>query len=194
MSVEGLERPVGVWRAVRRLGDYKLREALWPEVIFASLIGGVGAVLVVRATKVSERIDAMGDVLALSGAFLAVVFAALAIVVSLPSTSYLKTLGDTQGGGMRIFLDPFLVAVGTQIAVVLIAIGYRFAATDVDWKIEHGVFYVVGFLFVFGVLDLAGLARQLVKHGVLRAVDAAINEDERAQREAQIRRLPDRRA
>jgi hypothetical protein len=109
--------------------------------------------------------------LALSGAFLAVVFAALAIVVSLPSTSYMRMLEETPDEGMRKFLDPFLVAVGIQVSIILIAIGYRLVASELMWWIEHAAFYVIGALFTFGLLDLAGLARQLVRHGV-RAVDA----------------------
>jgi hypothetical protein len=30
---------------------------------------------------------------------------------------------------------------------------------DVSWWIEHAVFYVIGLLFVYGLLDIAGLAR-----------------------------------
>jgi hypothetical protein len=191
MAIEGLDRPVGVWRAVRSLGDYKLSEALWPEVTLSVVIGGAGSVFVVRGTDVAARVDAMSEVIALAAAFLAVTFTALAIVVSLPSTSYLKTLGETEGGGMRKFLDPFLVAVGTQVALVLFAVGYRFVADVVPPPLEKGAFYLMGFLFVFGLLDIAGLARQLVRHGVLRAVDAAVTEAEQGQKTAAVRRLPD---
>jgi hypothetical protein len=190
-KIPGLRRPVGVWRAILALGDYRLKDALWPETALGLLIGGGGAFLVVRSTDVGERIGAMGDVLALAGALLAVIFAALAIVVSLPSTSYLRMLGETTGG-MRKFLDPFLVAVGTQIALLLLTLAYRFVADDVASWIEHAAFYVIGTLFVFGVLDVANLARQLVRHGVLRAADAAMAVDPEGEG-GDVHRLPDRR-
>lgn len=175
MGDSDLRRPVGIWRA---LGEFKLREAVWPEGLLAALLGGGGAALIVSATPVAERVGAAGDVLALAGAFLGVVFTSLAIVVSLPSTSYLRMLGQTPDGGMRRFLDPFLVAVGTQILIVLTAVAYRRLAGDVAPWIEHVAFYALGFFFVFGVLDIASLARSLVRHGVLRAEDAALAEEE----------------
>lgn len=150
--IEGLRRPVGVWRAVAALGDYRLKEALWPEIMLALVIGGGGSVLVVRSTGLAERTSTMNDLLFIAVALLAVVFAALAVVVSLPSTSYLRMLGETPGGGMRKFLDPFLVAVGTQIALVLLALAYRFVADDLAAWLEHATFYLIGFLLVFGLL------------------------------------------
>jgi hypothetical protein len=190
--VEGLRRPVGVWRAVIALGDYPLKQALWPEAILALVIGGGGSALVVRATTTSERIGAANDVLVLAAALLGVVFAALAIVVSLPSTGYLRMLGETEDGGMRKFLDPFLVAVGTQIVLLLLAFAYTLVAEAVPWWGEHATFYVMATILVFGLLDVAGLARQLVRHGVLRAADAALSEQEQ-QRTADVHHLPERR-
>ena len=38
---------------------------------------------------------------------------------------------------MRRFLDPFLVAVGTQIAIILLAVAYRLVSGDVAKWIEH---------------------------------------------------------
>jgi hypothetical protein len=193
MSGDDLARPVGIWRA---LGDFKLKDAVWPEGLFAVVIGAGGSALAIGATTPAERADVMGNVLALAGAFLAVVFTALAIVVSLPSASYLRMLGQTPEGGMRRFLDPFLVAVGTQIAIILLAVAYRLVSGDVTKWIEHVSFGVVGFLFVFGVLDLAALARQLVQHGILRAADAAVpnhgvNESGVGDKgTGQVRRLP----
>jgi small-conductance mechanosensitive channel len=191
-QVEGLRRPVGVWRAVIALGDYPLKQALWPEAILALVIGGGGSVFIVRATTASERVGAASDVLVLAAALLGVVFAALAIVVSLPSTSYLRMLGETEDGGMRKFLDPFLVAVGTQIVLLLLAFAYSLAAEAVPWWVEHAAFYVMATVLVLGLLDIAGLARQLVRHGVLRAADAAVSEEEQ-RRAGDVHRLSERR-
>jgi hypothetical protein len=192
VNLDDFDKKIGVWRAVARLGDYKLKEAVWPEAVLAVVIGGGGAALAVRGTDLKDRLDVMGDVLPLAGAFLAVVFAALAIVVSLPATSYLRMLQQTPEGGMRRFLDPFLVAVGVQVLLLLLVLGYRLFADSVSWLIEHGAFYFIGFLFVFGLLDIVNLARQLVRHGILRAVDASIEDDE-DQTGGRVRRLPERR-
>lgn len=186
---EDLAQPVGIWRA---LGEFKIKDALWPEGFFGLVLGAGGSVLVVTATKEVERASAVSTVLVLSGAFFGIVFAALAIVVSLPSASYLRMVQGTPGGGMRRFLDPFLVATGTQVALLLLSVAYQLLASHVSPSVEHVVFVLIGFLFVFGVLDIAGLARQLVRHGVLRAVDAELEVDHQEQSDGSVRRLPRR--
>jgi hypothetical protein len=165
---------VGVWRAVL---DLRVKHLLWPEGLPALLIGGGGAFLVVRATEAATRVAVMGDLVALAGALLAVSFAALAIVVSLPSSRYLRAMSEVRGG-IHSFLDPFLVAIGTQLAIILLALGYELFASHIPWEVEHGVFYVLGFVFVFGLLDVAALARSLVRHGVLRSMAAAVEDVE----------------
>jgi ABC-type Fe3+-siderophore transport system permease subunit len=168
-----VEDPVGVWRSIFELGNYRFREVIWPELFFALLLGAGGAVAVIQSTRLTERTSAVADLLGVSAALLAVVFAALAIVVALPASRYLAVLGETEDGGMRVFLEPYLVAAGTQIAIILVALAYRMLATHVPAAVEHGAFYALGFLFVFGLLDIANLARQLVRHGIFRAADAA---------------------
>jgi small-conductance mechanosensitive channel len=194
MSSEPTPQPkVGVWRAVAGLGDYKIKHLLWPEGIPAAVIGGGGAVLVARGTDVNARHDAAGTVLPLAGGLLAVVFAALAIVVAIPTSRYLAMLYQTPNGGLKRFLDPFLFAVGTQIAIVLLALGYTLGAGAVSWQLEHAAFYVLGFLFVYGLLDIAGLARSLVRHGINRAKDA-MHEAVEEESGGQVRQLdPQRR-
>lgn len=190
MSRDSVTEPVGIWRAI---GEFKLKEAVWPEGVVALALGGGGAAIVIGLTKPGARADAMSDVLVLAGAFLAVIFTALAIVVSLPSNRYLRMLDETPDGGIRRFLDPFLVGVGTQLAIVLLAVAYRLVSADVAKWIEHVAFGLVGFLFVFGVLDIAALARQLVRHGLLRAAEAGLPEDEPGDG-GTVRRLPERQA
>jgi hypothetical protein len=51
--------------------------------------------LAVQATDLKARTDVMGVILPLAGTLLAVIFAALAIVVSLPSMSYLRMTGGS---------------------------------------------------------------------------------------------------
>ena len=185
---------VGIWRAFAGLGNYRAKHLIWPEGVPAVLIGAVGAALVTRSTVVADRTDVMGDLVALAGALLAVVFAALAIVVSLPSSRYLRALQETEDGGIQRFLDPFLVAVGTQIVVLLGALGYGLMATHVPWWVEHVIFDTLGFVFVYGVLDVGALARSLVRHGILRSVAASEEDREDANGSADIRPFRDRRS
>lgn len=182
---------VGVWRAVGRLGSYTIRELFWPEAVFGVIIGVGGSVAIVHGTKLTDRIQAVGDVLTLSGALLAVVFTALALVVSIPSTDYIRKMAETPRGGILRFLDPFMVAVATQVAVLLLGFGYRLAAEHLPWQVEHAAFYVLAFLVVFGLLDVVALARSLVRHGVNRGLEALNNGG--AQDGADVRRLDERR-
>lgn len=165
---------VGIWRSVAGLGNYKIKNLLWPEGGPAIVIGAGGAYALASTTQVADRMDLMGTILQLAGAFLAVVFTALAIMVALPSGRYLSALqkDDEQSDGMARFLAPFLLAVGTQIAVLLVALAYGLVADQVSLTVERAAFCLLGFLFVYGLLDIAGLARSLVKHGILRARNA----------------------
>ncbi|MGO9955939.1 MAG: hypothetical protein ACLP50_08135 [Solirubrobacteraceae bacterium] len=164
---------IGVWRAIGRLGNYTVRELMWPEVTCAIVLGIGGGVAIVNTTKLADRVSAMGQVLALAAALLVVVFAGLALVVSIPSQDYMRRLAETPDGGMLRFLDPFLVAVGTETALVLLALVYSLVASQAPTLVEHVAFYAIAFLLVFGLLDVVALARSLVRHGLNRGVEAA---------------------
>src|SRR5262245_17097712 len=123
---------VGVWRAFRALGQYRLVDAVWPEVVLGLAIGAGGAVLAIQSTDTATRIEVATEVLTLAGVLLAVTFAALAFVVAIPSGGYLRLLNETNEGGMQKFLDPFLVAVGAQVGLILLTISYRIFADSVS--------------------------------------------------------------
>ena len=169
---------IGFWNAFRALGGYSLRDALWPEFFFALLIGAGGAVALVQATEVDDRASAAGGLVAVAAALLAVVFAALAVLVALPASRYLAEMAEAPDGGLRVFLDPFLLAAGTQLALIVVAVVYGMVAASAATIVEHGLFYLLGFLFIFGLLDVMSLARQLVKHAVGRAIRTAEPEPE----------------
>lgn len=188
-----LQPKVGVWRAILGLGDLRIKQLLWPEGLPALLLGFGGAVLIVRATSLSTRTSVTGGLVTLAGALLAVSFAALAIVVSLPSSRYLRALSEGEKGGIQRFLDPFLVSIGMQLAIILLALGYGLLSPHVPRTVEHVAFYSLGFLFVFGLLDIAALARSLVRHGILRSLAAVVENEEDEQGSADVRPLRGRR-
>lgn len=171
---------VGIVSAVL---DLRLRDLVWPEGTLAAILTG-GAAYLTTVTTHAERHAAVNAELNLSAAFVAVVFAALAIVVSLPSSSYLRMLAETPGGGMWQFLAPFLITLGAQIAAVVGALAYTLMAAHVRLLFEQVSFTVIAFLFAFGLLDLAALGRQLVKHGILRAHDAVLAAEIASRRQA----------
>lgn len=154
------------------MGNVKVRELFWPEGVSAVLLGVGGAIVILKGTSVTARLAVASDFLTLSGALLAVVFTGLALVVSIPSPDYMRKLAETPGGGMIRFLDPFLIAVGTQAALILVAFAYKLAAEHVPRVIEHAAFCVLGFLLVFGLLDVVALARSLVRHGLNRGIES----------------------
>jgi hypothetical protein len=169
VTVDPSKPKIGIWRAIASLGNYRLVDLL-REVAPAVVLGVGGSVLIVSGTDVQDRADAAGDVLAMSGALLAIVFTALAIVVAIPASRYLQLMSETPGKGFQTFLDPFLVAAGTQIALILGTLAFKVGAENVSRTVENGAFYVLGFFFAFGLFDIAALARSLVRHGVLRSM------------------------
>jgi drug/metabolite transporter (DMT)-like permease len=177
---------VGTWRAVGRLGDYKFRELVWPEITFGLALGVGGTIALLHGTSLDDRVDTMGDVLALAGALLAVVFTALALVVSIPSSGYIRKMAETPEGGVMRFLDPFLIAVGTQTTIVVLALAYKLGARHVPDTVEHGAFCLAGFLVIFG------LARSLVRHGLNRATEALGEAQQDST--SSVRQLGDRRS
>ncbi len=180
---------VGVWRAIAALGHYRFVDAVWPEVVFGLVLGVGGAIAAIDVTEPHAREAAAAQALALGGVLLAVTFAALALVVAIPSGEYLRALGETGDKGMQEFLDPFLIAVGAQILLVLLSIGYRIFCSHLSPWIEHTAFGAIGFLLVFALLDVAGLARQLVFHGIARSRDAVLAAREREEATGQVTRL-----
>lgn len=182
-ETDGGPAKVGVWRSAARLGGLRLDEILWPEGLPALIFGAGGAVLLVRASSVSERVGQMDSIVQLGAALLAVVFTALAIMVALPSGRYLQALqnDDPESDGMQRFLEPFLLALGVQLLVVVIALAYALGADAVSPPMEHAAFYVLGFLVVYGLLDVSALARSIVRHGIGRAVES-VREAERTEK------------
>ena len=188
-----MSKRVGLWRAVGRLKDMKAGELLWPELTSGLLIGVGGGVWIVDTTHLDGRLTLVSEMLPLAGALLAVVFAGLALVVSIPSQDYIRAMAQVPGGGIVRFLDPFLIAVGTQVGLILLAFAYQAGAKHVTPPIEHAAFYVIGFLLVLGLLNIVALARSLVRHGVNRGIEALAQDEGDAAEGEKVPSLGERR-
>lgn len=142
--------------------------------------------LLVNATALRDRQAVAGDLLVVIGPLLGIVFAALALVVSFMSDRYLMLLHEHPEGGLRKFLAPFMVAVGLHVGTLILAVGYRAASGHLPAEaplLEQALFVALTFLFVWAVLDVVALARNVMAHAFTRA---------RAEQVAQsdVRRLP----
>ena len=154
------------------LAATKFGKLLWPEGFVGMVVGVGGGIALLGSLTVGERVNLVGDTLAALGVLLGVVFAAFAVLIAFLSDSYLRLLNKA-AGGIIVFLRPFMIAVGCQTTALLLAIAYRAAATDLESRVEVGLFLAWAFLFVFSVADVVALARNLSMHGVTRAEHVA---------------------
>jgi hypothetical protein len=181
-----LRREVGFWPALLslRLGQILLG---W-EFLPAAVLGIGGGIVLLSFTTLSERAAIVGDYLVLLGPFVGVVLAGLAMVIALLSDRYLLLLKEAPNGVIG-FLRPFMLAVGFQIAALLVAVAYRAAASELPKRGEEIAFCAVSFLFVLGALEVVAVTRNLLAHALLRADQAEVEHLE----EQGVRAMRDRR-
>jgi hypothetical protein len=165
-----MEQKFGFWRSLRQLSG---EDILSPELLLALLIGIGGGVGLLTQTAASDRHGLASDFLIVIGPLLGVVFAAFALVIALLSDSYLVALSENKDG-VAAFFRPFLVAIGIQVWALLLTIIYRAGMAYLPSKVEVGLFLVVCFFFVFALLDVIALARNVFAHGVTRGEEAVI--------------------
>lgn len=162
-----LRRRVGFWNA---LGRQNLRSVAGLETLTALAVGISGSVWLLHVGNLEDRTILVNSYVGLAGALLGIVFAALALVVALFTTEYLRFLDeDGSGDGVIEFLSPFMIAIGLQIGVLLGAVAYGAGASHIPDKVEAWWFGTVTTLFLIAALDVIALARSVVMHGVARA-------------------------
>ncbi len=171
-----LRREVGFWPLLARAPVGQLLFS--PEAIGAFLLT-LGGYFAYRVTTVGDRVDAVGDFLVISGALLGIVFAALALVVSFFSDEYLRLLDEAPNGGVKVFLSPFMVAVGLQVGALFAAISYRIVATNLPGAWEQWTFLATCFLFAYATLDVVALGRSVLLHALNRARTTSIQTRDR---------------
>jgi hypothetical protein len=163
--VSSFRREHGFWAAVSGL---KIKELFSAEILLGTLIGACIATLQLLWGDDKSRSSVAGDFLAITSALLGVVFAAFALLVAFFSPSYVALLNSLETG-VKGFLQPFLLAIGVQVLVIVSTVTYRaLPAATPDW-IEVGGFYLLAVFFGAALLDVVALARSVLIHGVLRA-------------------------
>jgi small-conductance mechanosensitive channel len=173
----------GFWRSLRRLRG---EDILSVELLVGLVLGVGGGLAVLAQTSLPGRLSTAGDFLIVIGPLLGVVVAAFALVVSLFSDTYIRALNENPDG-VSAFLRPFLVAIGIQVAALLLAVAYRASASHLSTSVEGTAFVVLSFLFTYAVADVVALARGILAHGVTRAKDVRVRDLEA---KAQVLRHP----
>lgn len=172
-----LRRQVGAVTAIRQTG---MRRLLWPEGVIALLLGGGGAATLIGIGSVSDTVQIAGSLLTVAIALIAVTFAAFAIVIAFLSDHYLLLL-DRSKRGFPAFLQPFMVAVTVQSAVIIMTIGYQAFADHLPLCAQRTSFVVLSVLAIYAVVDVIAISRELSMHAVTRLRQLQLEERRKEQ-------------
>jgi len=167
-----LRSQVSLWRLI---GNLQVKDLVWPNLVIALAVGGGGAYGLSLIATVQDRTSTASDYLYVSGALVAVTFAALALVMGFMSESYVRWLnrGDP---GIVPFLAPFVVAIGLQVGTLVAVIAYRALANHLDPAVEKWSFGIVSVLVAYVLVDIVSLAKLLLAHGITRARAISIDD------------------
>lgn len=172
-------REVGFWKAV---GQMHLRDLLTIESVSSLLLGGGLAYWMFTVGSATSRASLASNYLVVVAALLGIVFAGLALVVSLLSADYLRLLRSGDNGVLGFF-RPFTIAIGLQVFSVLTTIFYLaltavLPAQPVGFlhQIEPWAFGVVSVLFIGSCLELVVLTRSILLHAQLRSRSAEVTD------------------
>jgi hypothetical protein len=152
---------------------------------FALVVGGSGGYLFATRRPVEEHVKVAGDYLSITAALVGVVFAGFALVIALLSDRYLVIL--EQVGGVRKFLEPFLITIGMLVGGLLATVAFRATATLLPAAWKTAAFTALTVWFVYTVLDIVVLAKGVLAHGATRAEVAVVEDLQR-----QVDGRPDR--
>lgn len=180
-----MRQEFGFWRSLRKLRG---EDILSVELLVALVLGVAGGLVLLDQTSLEGRLEVTSDFLIVIGPLLGVVVAAFALVVSLLSDTYMRALNE-HPDGVSAFLRPFLVAIGIQVATLLLVVAYRAGSSHISSPAEGASFVILSFMFVYAVADVVALARGLFAHGVTRAEELRVRDLEE---EARVLRHPGR--
>ena len=167
-----LRRQVGFVTSVSKL---TIGSVLWPEGASALLVGGGGAIALLQVSSLRTRLEVAADALVVLAPLLGVVVAGLTLVIVVSSDNYLRLLAKTNKDPIA-FYRPFMVAIGIEIWTMLTIITYRAIAMKVASALEHYLFALVCVSFVFALLDIIAIARNVLMHTLVRSRILEIDE------------------
>lgn len=162
-------RDFGFWTMLRTI---RLHSLLWPEGAWAIVLGALTSWGLDSWVSAETRLNLAGDYLLMAGVLLGVVFATLAVVVSLLSDSYLLFLHDSDDGILPL-MAPFVVGVGVQCLALVAALAYR-VVESTSASLEPWVFTATTILFLYALFDVISLAKTVVAHAATRAEYLAV--------------------
>ena len=160
----------GFWYAVGHLTVWQL---IGIEGVVAALFGGAGGIYLARVTHVAARVSVAGDFLSIVAALLGVVFAAFALVIAFLSDSYMLQLRKNPKG-VRVFFVPFMINIGVDVGLVIGIVAYRASASHLTRTLDKSFFVFLTILFIYALLNIIALARNVMAHGITRAEMAEI--------------------
>ncbi|MDQ2873323.1 MAG: hypothetical protein M3Y33_00215 [Actinomycetota bacterium] len=163
-------KKMGFWYAMGHLDAIQL---IGIEGVFALLVGIPGSLILNHIDKVADRINVAADYLSIVGALLGVVFAAFALVIAFLSDSYILQLRKNPKG-VSAFFVPFTVNIGVEVGLVIGVVAYKAAANHLTRVYEQAYFVVISVMFIYALLNVMALARNVMAHGVTRAEMAEI--------------------
>jgi hypothetical protein len=174
----GLEKGAfSFWRIVRDQWGWRLFHY---EAIFACFIALGAGIPLAHLTNVSDRIAIAGDFLTLISAILGLLLAAFALVVAFFTESYTMLLQRYNPRGVRAFFSVFMINIGVDVGVVLLTIGYRAGANYLPSPVEKPAFVALAALFVYALLNVVAVTRNVMAHGVTRAELIELEQMEKA--------------
>lgn len=159
-------RSVGFFPAIWKTPVGKF---VWPEGVFAIVVGLGGGAGILSLTKASARVAVVSSAYPVLGVLLGVVFAAFALVVAFLKDDYVKLLNEGVKGGVLEFARPFMIAVGFQITTILVSVAYQALAMAVPSGVEIAGFLIWAFLFAYVLADVVALTREITLHLLMRA-------------------------
>ena len=166
-----LRRSVGFLAA---LGNTTIKSILWPEGTLALLLGLLGSSIAIEHISLYLRLQVASDALRVLSSLLGMVLAGLMLVITISNDDYMRLLNRSSVGVVG-FYRPFILAIGVQISTILLLISYRAMARDVEPSIEEWTFRIVTIMFIFSLLDLVALARNLLMHAITRGMQSDIS-------------------
>jgi MFS family permease len=166
MTYRPEKKHFGFWFNVR---NSTVASLIGFEGVFGLVFAATATIGAHRFLDVKERVSIANDFLSTTTGLLGVVFAAFALVGALMSDGYTRILQRTKGR-VNSFFSPFIIVIGAAVGTILSTICYKAIAEHVPASFELPLFWTSVFLFLYTLLNVVALSRNIFAHGVTRAI------------------------